>query len=438
MTLAGQNTLQDFITSFNTGISARGTSARLNSNIDYNLQKQIYDAEDSFSGLNHQLQGTTDLTVVDNFLFFTANSTISQQTIDNSNTFGRNNRAQSGNRTDVIYREFIPRVAYHFGRWADFDGSYTAGKTSTNGGNINARGAGTNDRTALNLASGSAIAMMPMSLVYSRSKEDFDSGAGNEQERINFLVSYIFSRQLRANFEVGHEENSSNNGGSSDNTGATWAAGATWTPSRRTSITGQYNKRGFGNTYNFSARHQRRRWVFGFNYTEDFQTRSQELRNLVLVPLTDAFGQPVFDPIANSNILIPENLATIDEQAFRSESLGFSIDYQGRLSQLSLNYFETTRTGQNSGGENTTRGLNFNFNRSLSRRLQFGLRINFRENETGNTLNTEDFLLSPFFTYTVGPHTDFNFSYNYRDGGGPNVNDNFYENSVTAAVTLHY
>lgn len=438
VTLAGQNTLQDYITSINTGLSVRGNSARLRSNIDYNLQKQIYDSEDNFSGLNHQLQGNNALTVIDQWLYFDANSTISQQTIDNSNTFGRDNRSQAGNRTDVIFYEFRPSVRRRFGSWANFNGSFTKGSTSTSGGNINSRGSGDDEVINLRLSSGERFARMPVAVSYTRNEEEFDSGSGNEQERYNAEISYILNRKFRFNFEVGSESNSSSAGGNGGGSALTWSVGGTYNPTPRTELRGNFGERRFGNSTNFSLSHRMRRWVFGVNYTETIRTRSQELRDLVLVPIIDEFGNPVLDPTLNSGILNPDDLSSINENSFTSENLGANIAYQGRLSSFSFSYFDSSRTGSGTAMENTNRGVRSSISRSLSRRLRIAMSILWRENESDSVLNNKVLLLSPSIRYTLGPHTDLSVNYTYRDGGGPDIDDNYIENALTASVTLHY
>lgn len=438
VTLTGQNTLQDYITSINTGLSVRGNSARLNSNIDYNLQKQIYDSEDNFSGLNHQLQANNALTVIDQWLYFDTNSTISQQTIDNSNTFGRDNRNQAGNRTDVIFYEFKPSVRRRFGSWADFEGSYSKGTTSTSGGNINSRGSGGDEIISLRLSSGRRFSRMPVAVSYNRSEEDFDSGSNNKQERYNAHVSYVLSRKFRFNFEIGSETNSSNFGNNGGGGGLTWSMGATFNPTPRTEMTGNFGERRFGTSKNISIDHRMRRWVFGLKYREDIRTRSQELRDLVLVPIVDEFGNPIFDPTLNPDILNPDDLSSINENSFTSENLSANIAYQGRLSSFTFSYFDSSRTGSGTGMENTNRGVRSSVSRSLSRRLQLAMSLMWRENESDSMLNNKVFLFTPSISYTLGPHTNLSVSYTYRDGGGPGIDDNYIENSLSASVTLHY
>ena len=438
VTLTGQNTLQDYITSINTGALFSGTSARLDSSINYNLQKQIYDAEDDFSGLNHQLQADNHLTVVDQWLYFDTNSRISQQAIRNGDTFGRNNRNQAGNQTDVIFYEFSPSVRRRLGSWANFDGRLSKGYTSTSGGNINSRGSGDDENISLVLSSGARFARLPVSISYTRNKENFDSGAGNEQERFNSSVSYQVNRKLRLNFELGSEQNSSSFGGNRGGSGLTWSVGGAYSPTPRTDINASFGERRFGNSNNFSINHRMRRWVFGVNYSEDIRTRGQELRDLVLVPVTDDFGNPFFDPTQNANILNPDDLSSINENSFVSERLAANLAYQGRLTSFLIGFSETARTGSGTATENTNRGVTSTISRSLSRRLSLAMNFFWRENESDSVLNNKDMMISPSIRYTLGPHTDLSVSYSYRDGGGPDIDDNYIENSLTASVTLHY
>lgn len=438
VTLVGQDTLQDYISTINSGLSVRGISARLTSNIDYNLQKQIYDAEDSFSGLNHQLQADNALTVVDQWLYFETNSRISQQSIDNSNTFGRENRNQAGNQTTVIFYEMKPSIRHRFGSWADFDGSWSRGETSTSGGNINTRGSGGDEAIDLRLSSGRRVSRTPVSISYRRNDENFDSGSNNDQERLNAELSYVVNRKFQLDFEVGREKNSSSNDQSNQGNQLTWSVGATFTPTPRTQIDGNFGERSFGNSKNFSLKHRMRRWVFDVNYREDVRTRNQELRDLVLVPITDPFGNPVVDPTANSNILNPDDLASINENSFLTESLAANVTYRGRKTNFSAGFYDTDRTSSGDTVASTVRGMRSSISRSLSRRLSIAFSVFWRESETGSDFNNGTFLLNPSVHYTLGPHTDLSLSYSYRDGNGPDIDDNYIENSLSASVNLHY
>src|SRR5690606_23739922 len=79
--------------------------------------------------------------------------------------------------------------------------------------------------------------------------------------------------------------------------GPYWTVGGTWTPSPRTSLGGAWGKRFFGDTFNLDGQHRHKRWNINGSYSEEVQTAADFERQLILVPLLDNQGLPIFDPI---------------------------------------------------------------------------------------------------------------------------------------------
>lgn len=453
VTLSDQNTLSDFITTLTPGVTIRGRSARLEMNVDYNMQNLLYADNDQFNDTNHQLQSRALLNVVEDIIFLEARANQSQQNSSATQGFTPSNRSQTGNRTDVLYYEFIPQMRQHLGNWADFNGSYGFAENENSAGTQGALGSSSEETLTLGLTSGSRLAKTPISISYSDREEMFDSGRENRVKNFFTNLSYIYSRKLRLTAEFGFDDNQFQGGGNGRD-GFRWKLGGTLTPSPRTRLSGHFGKRGFGDTFDVSASHRHRRLNFALNYREELQTQAQRQRDLVLVPLSDLSGQPITNLNTSSNFLTPLNTPSITEEVSLSKNLNVNLSYQLRRSTINASYFQTERIFQSSLQGEDTRGASISFQHTLRPRLSATMSLSWRESEslngdvlTNNPNNTDTELLqiSPSLNYQVGPHLDFSLSYQYIDSNGNSVqrnvfsngNGGFLENALTANFILH-
>lgn len=435
VTLVDQNTLSDFITTLTPGVSLRGNSAKLQTNVDYNMQNLIYGDNDNFDRTNHQLQSNALATLIDNVLTFNAQASLSQQTISNRGQFAISNRSQTGNQTDVLFYEFSPRFQHHFGRWADFSSTYRHAETEFGDGSA---GTGDEETIEFELTSGDRIAKTPLKFSYTEREANFDSGRVNETKRFLANLSYIFSRKLTLTLETGVDENSFS-GNSNGNDGFRWKFGGTWNPGPRTSIAGHFGERGFGETFDVKVNHRHRRFTFDLNYQENLRTIAQRQRELVLIPLTDSNNLPIFDINASSNILTPVNTASVNEEVSLSRTLRIDLNYFWRRSSINAGYFQTDRTFQSSLVGEETRGFNVNWQRTLRPRLTATANFSWRESIIPNGRGSNEVMqFSPGLNYELGPHTSTSLRYQYVDSTGDQSFNSFLENAITANLSVYY
>lgn len=455
----------DIITTVTPGISLRGESARLQSNVDYNLQQRFYADQSQLDGLNHQLQGDMNATLIKGWLYFDTNSRVSQQAINNRGRITQDNREGTGNQQDVVSYEMAPRIDHRFGSWAHLVMTYanqTVDRSGSGTGLNVQQGSSTEDRLDLRLSSGDKFGRFPVSVSYEDREVEFDSGRNTKLKRLEGQASYVWSRKFRFTASGGTENNSFQSA-SGQREGNFWLLGGTWTPSERTSVTGNWGDRFFGKTFNVSASHRHRRLFFSLNYDESVRTNNQSERDLLLVPLLDAAGEPVFDPISSSLILVPLDTPTLTDDTTVEKRLNASVTYEMRLSTLSVSYFENDRTFQAGGNDELTRGATVNFSRSLSPRLNVAIGLTWRENERSGDASKGSFhRIFPSLNYNLGPHTTLRVRYEHAmndggsgggfGGGGPffgggfgllgqglgntGTNQQYTENSLSAALVF--
>jgi len=442
ITLAETNTLDDLITTVMPGITVRGTSARLDLNLDYTLQYLKFLDNTEFDDLNHQMQGDAGLTMVEDLLYFNASARKSQQNTSNQGQFSQSNRSQTGNRTDVLFYQFGPSLRHSLGSWASVDASYLMNKserTAITG--VNPTGPGAEGNTAqFSLRSGPSLPRTPLGFSVSSREQERQDGQQSSLRSISADGGYVLNRFFTLTVEGGQEFNDFQTG-RNQRDGPFWFVGGTWTPGPRTQFTGRYGSRFFGNTYNVSGSHTLRRAVFSFNYGEQVRTTNQIQSELVLVPLTDPFGNPILDPGFNPDILTPPDIPSLGDDIIISRNAGVNFSYAGRRQTFNARYFESKNEFQSTGFIETNRGASFDLSHRLTTVASAAVRGLWRESDSRNG-QFRIMRITPSLQFSLSSHLRASLNYEFIDGkgnrGGNNINNfnngNFTENAVTADI----
>ena len=414
----------DFVTAITPGMSVRGDSARLHANIDYNLQQLLYGDKTELDGINHQMQANTATAIVKNWLFFDIDSAMSQQNTDNRGQIARTNRNGNTNRRDVTSYEWAPRVTHKFGTLFDFDGRYYQQQVSTsrNSPAVSSFSGGDSSETGyeVEFRGGQRFGRFPLAAQSSSRTVEFRDGNRQVFSSNTGEASYIFNSRFRFTASGGVENNAFTSR-TSTNSGAIWNIGGTWTPSPRTTVSGKWGDRFFGKNFNVSAEHRARHLTFSLKYIEDIRTQNQFQRDLVLVPLVDAGGLPVFDPVTSGQIFSPLDGPSFSDDVFLEKNLSLGVNYTLGRSDLGLRFFDVDRSFQSTGADETMRGVSLNVQRSLRSRLSFAFGATWRESEFAFDNSNGTFVsFYPSITYELGRHTTARIQYEFthNEGGG--------------------
>lgn len=455
--LVRRDKISDLITEITPGFSVRGTSARLKTNLDYNLQNLLYASHSEFNNTNHQLQGNGALILVENWLFLDARSAVSQQVVNSTGVFSRNNRSRTNNRGDVMSYGFVPRVKHNFADWVGLDFSYSYDRTnqtqnSNNGNTIGFPnnfpnnnlffgsniGSGTDRQYRLRLESAGRLPRTPIGVTLEKRKQKFDSGRSSELRRIVADATYVFSRKFRLTGTGGLEDNTFVTNGAPAS-GPSWTIGGKWTPTVRTTLSGNYGNRFFGPTYNVNLTHTRRRWSIDFGYNEEVKTLNQVQRSLVFVPLTGSNGQSIFDPFGNGNFLSPTTNTSLIEDTFVSRDLRAGFSYKFIRDTFKVSYNDTERDYQSSNTVETLSGVSLGWTHKVSPRASTGIEAGWRNAQLGAAATPSTYVeFQPYFSYQLGPHIQARVDYQYNSQDGDANGNAYVENAVTARLNFYY
>ncbi|NNM00600.1 MAG: TIGR03016 family PEP-CTERM system-associated outer membrane protein, partial [Gammaproteobacteria bacterium] len=431
------DTRDQFVTRVTPGLSLRGNGARLSSNIDYNMQAVLRPGDDE-NRINHQLQGRASATLVREYLFFDARSSVTQQLTDARGRISNSNISLDGNRADTISYRFSPYARFGLGDYARAELRYNYSDV------VNQSGAASDsdaNEIRLNLRSGQFFGTFPWNVTYSRreSTRNTDVEADREVtfERINGRVSYRPGRKFTVFVNFGDEDNSfqSNRG----NTGGfTWSVGGRWTPNSRTTLSADWGERFFGNTFNVNASYRRRRIALQASYQETVRTFNQVAQNFQPIRLVDEFGNEVFDPEDSADFELQEDSPTQTDEVFVNKTLNGSVAYNGRRASVRLSFSDSTQNFQQSGESNGQSRIRMNINYPLSKRLRTGFSVSWQDNSFNDGQSDTLVRVSPSINYQFSQLLNTRLSYSYNDRSTDDPNRDFTENRVNASLSFRF
>ena len=454
----------EFVTQVTPGVSIRAQGARLDLNADYNMQSLFYYNDGSRDQTLHQLQSNLNLEALRNRLFVNAFANVFQALVSSNGIIGNDNARVSNNRADVIAYGVSPEFRHHFGNWADFSASMQFNEVKRD---QDRTGAGRGNSFNARLKSGSRFDRVRWNINYSERDNNNSNGASSSSfRRLNSRVRYQINRFFSVDGSVGIEDNNFQSRSNANNNGFTWSFGGTFTPSRRTSISGDIGERAFGSTRSFNLSHRHRRISISARYNEELSTSREELLEQQLIPLEDAFGNPVFEPSEISNLVLPVDSLSLVDEVFLTRNFNATLGYFRKRDTLNITVFMRNREGQDTESDEKVTGFTANWQRSMSTLLSGGLRFTFRtgnSNRFGNNQSASQrffqsglgrfdsqpvsanrnavsdvYFVTPFLSYTLGPSISTNLSYTFTKSDSDNLANNYEENSVNGSVNFAF
>ena len=455
--LVNKNAEGAFYTSLAPGFSMRGNGPRLQLDVDYSSDSQIYIDHADVNTTTQRLQGDLSLELLRDHLFMDAYGSMFPSLVSGAGKISGNSRTVRENRqnqlnqntSDVVSYGVRPRYQQSFGTAAKLMagadiGNTTTGETSLANQNPtfgNQVGAGTNYDWHASLENGPNLERASWGLVFLR-QETVSRDAGNDSTLQSVFTKwgYQINRQLQVTGRVGVEDNQYNTN-QQQRHGPAWEVGGVYTPSPRTSLSARVGQLSFGTTKSFDFSHQARRFTLTGSYTEDLRTSSQLLRERRLFSRVDAFGKPVpVDPGRNADLTLAVNSLGLTNDVFVSRNLTTGIGYQRRRDNFSLNIYrlEQSGTSNNQNQENAI-GTNGSWTRQISREMSTGLTVDYqtRQVDTSNT-TTDFYYVSPYLSYQLGPHVSSTLSYSWMDATSDDQDNVYTENSVLGSLTYAF
>lgn len=437
-----QNPSSDWVTTLSPGLSLSGRGRRVTMATEYTAQKQVYLNNSDQSQLTHLLQTNTRAEVVRDQVFVAAFASMYPTIRNNLGQISNRNRNArlSSNREDVISYGFAPELRHKFGNWANATGTLRWSDVSTGEQGGSGIGGGQMIDGQFGVESGRRFQRFQWGSNFNRRENDGgDTGRRSLFQRWNNTLNYRLNRFVRLNSSLGYEFNDFSTDSGGLRSGLNWQLGATLTPTPRTSITGGYGERAFGSTKNFSFSHRWRRFIVTGAYSEDLRTTAEVLRDQQVFTTLDPFGNPVIDPLGNADPSLPLNQLGLTDDVFISRNFSANLGFNMRRDSFSVRVNRNAQESTRDEGSDSLLGFGGNWNHRFSRRLAAGLTADWQTRESDNALQTSDFVaVSPYVSYTVGPHVSSRLSYQYMDSVSGDASDDFTENAVTGSLSVAF
>jgi uncharacterized protein (PEP-CTERM system associated) len=435
----------DFITSITPGIAIRGEGRRLQMNADYLYNYNKYFDKSEFDAGTHNLQGNIDNELVRDHLFLDVNAAMFPAQVSNQGQVSNRNRNRrdrldqlnAGNRADVISYGFTPRYQQALGSIADFTASNNYSDTSTGEG---VAGGGKNNTLNMALNSGRRFARADWGLTFQRRDNQNDNTDEDQTFQELWANSgYQLNRLFKFTGRVGIEDNQFSTNQNQEG-GPSWMLGGVLTPNPRTTLSGQFGQRRFGDTKQFDFNYRRRRVTISGNYNEELRTSNEVLRDQQVFRREDPFGNPLpINPIDNPDFGLPLDEVGLTDDVFINRRLDAVIGYVRKRDTFSANVYRNEQESTSNQQADVNTGFGASWNRRLSPRTSVGLMGDYQERESDGQQGSSTFLyLSPYLSYSIGPHLSSRLAYSYSDSTGDAADNSFTENTVTGSLSYAF
>lgn len=456
-TQAGDEPRSEAITTVGAGLRMTGRGERVQGYVDYTLTGLLYARDSQSNDLQNRLQASVLGELVERHLFVSAQASITQQPISALAVQTPDGVATSRNRTEVSTLALQPTLQGRLGTIADLKAALNLSATDTGGAQDTSDS--TNAGATVSVSSATA-GRLGWSVDASRQMVDFKTGRKTEDARLTLGLSYRPDVDWQFRLRGGVEENNyrvANGKERYDN----WGAGLSWTPSPRTKLALDGDRRAFGHSHTLALEHRSHRTVWRYRDSQDV-SRGSAGTVQTLVGAYDLFfslyasqepdpvlREQLVDGLLQRNNLQRDSLIAAGFLASavtlqRRQELSMAID--GQRTSFLVSAFanrssrvDTVSSGIDDvvGGNNLRqRGLSFTVAHRLTTTGALNLMASALRSSDYGGLRTDLRSVSATWSERLGART--NFSLGLRHSEFDATADPYTENAVTANLSLRF
>jgi uncharacterized protein (PEP-CTERM system associated) len=453
----------DFITEIIPGISIDGQGAHAKLHLDYRMDNLIYARDSSRNELQNYLNASGTLEAIENFFYVDARANIDQEAISAFGARPSNPTTVSNNRTETRTYQVSP---YFQGRLAgttdyllryDYNDQHTTSDVAGDS-QVEQATARLNGPTRLN-----ALTWMVEAVAL---RTDYSQGRDTEDNRARAVLTYAFDPQFRVNGTGGYERA---NYITLDMTGnSTYGGGFDWAPTPRTKLHADWERRFFGDSWDYRFSHYLSRVSMAISDTRNVTTDAQDRvgspgYTAAYDLLFAALASSIPDPIDRGNqvqeilrggsvppgLALPSNFVIGSSYVERLQQA--SIAFLGVRNTVTLSVYRNSKDILGLGQDiDVTPGVNQNtlewgagavYSHRLTGLTTFNAAGTWRRTEStsGPEMTSRQFDGRIGLASQFGPRTTGGLEYRYTrfDGDGTTTND-YRENSVFASLLFRF
>lgn len=377
-----------------------------------------------------------DAVLIDQWLFFDADATSSQNEVNAFASGGDDSADRNGN-TNTTYRySASPYISRRFKDAGDLYLRYTYDDQYNTKDIV---GDSTKNSANMLLSSGTSISPVSVSLQgdYSKVKYSDDRrGVDNNDSELKSAqvnAAYQFNRTWAINGFYGDEWNDFVST-EDDIDGDYWGAGLSWTPTLRTSVDVGTGDRFFGNTPWLRISHRHKRSQFSADYSKTL-TYSRDVR-------TRGADGSADDPLTSTSL---SNSPILDER------LTLIYSFTGRRTTIGVNGSYSDQTREDGGGqsidgldlsESRYKQVSLSVTRPLAKMSLYG-RLGWSEQEPkGDSVQSvqsaETWTFSASATRPLNNRLNLTLNYRYTDRQSDSPLNEYQENRVTLTARFKF
>ena len=456
----------DLITEITPGINISGKSARLEAELDYQIQNLIFLSNTGESNIFQQLNANATAEVTRGFFFVDARSRIGQSVVDADGTISRNNFNTSGNQTNFYAYGVSPYIRPRFGGYADGTFRYSLDHVRYDDSVSNS----VENRFDANLVSGRKFGPLSWSANYVFDDISRNKASDARYQNADGEARYFISRKFSLVAQAGWADNDFQTSEEIEN-GSYWAAGGFWQPNRyfslqalsgnnldtvtvglypgrRTSLEVTYRDRKVGlnpgETWLGTFRHRTRRTTWSANYNEETTTQQQTQLGeggftfLGVDPLT---GETNSNPQPGDLVVLaPTGPITsltneVEERKRASGSVGMRMGKTGLL----FTVFSENRRFLTSLTEEDTNGFSASIDRRVAPRTNAILSGSWQRIESDRGAGDSDFwYIDTQLRRQIRPRLDAMVGYSFTRQDADFERNSYSENRIEARITAFF
>lgn len=258
----------DNITQLTAGVRAVSEGGRVRGYFDYSLNKLLYANATERSQTQHQLGANGTAELVDNWAFVDLTASISRQAIS---AFGTQSvpGVSNPNSTQVSNLRLSPYVRGKTFNQLNYEARYTKFVSRSQ-----SEQASDQDNTDLSLRLGSdpVPGRLSWNADLTRQELDYSRGRDTQSERARGVLTYTVGPQLGIYAIAGRERN--NFVSLDKESHSSSGVGVNWTPSERTRVSAESERRYFGQSHRISAEYRTPRTSWKYTDSKDVSTNN--------------------------------------------------------------------------------------------------------------------------------------------------------------------
>jgi len=416
----------DLITEISPGLRISGESARLKAFADYSRRELFYARESDRKNSQNTLNAFGTFKAIDNLFYVDFSAGISQQAISAFGTQSSGVALNNDNETEARSLRVSPYFKGNFGGLANYELRYSA--TAMRTAEQTASSMDQREWRA-HVDGATPYARILWAVDAARQTYDYDRGRKTESRNAKLSLSYLLDTTLKFTVMGGREENNFISLDSESHT--TRGFGLEWTPTTRTRLALEREKRWFGNSHRFSFTHRMPRAALSYADTRSVAATPNNLAGESVSNIYDLlFNQfaslepdPAQRHILVMNFLDANNLAPNSQinsgflnsgpTVSRQQSLSLALlgarntltltATQGTTQRLGL----LTSAGEDLAGTSSLRqrGISLNLSHRLSPLSNINLQASRQSSDGAGGLSTTTRNLNATYAHKLGPQT---------------------------------